>query len=347
MPTSVPFKVLHSADFYESDGSPKFVDFGLSEFDNQPQIQSATFASHRQIIEPAQLGDAQGIIPLTPHVTADSLSQAENLIAIGRFGVGYDSVDVPACTDNDVVLFIAKGAVDRPVAEATVGWLIALTHHFRMKDNLLRTGQWDRRTLYMGCELRDRTLGVVGFGGIGRELVRLLSSFGMHPPLVFDPYVDQASAAQAGVQLVELDELLSTADFVSLHCPENDETRNLISSEQIALMKPDAYLLNTARGGIVNEDALYEALQQQRIAGAALDCFVGEPIDSPSRFAELDNVLLAPHSICWTEEMFRDVGRTACRGMVELSLGRQPKGVINPEVFQRKGFQEKWSRWTH
>ena len=109
-------------------------------------------------------------------------------------------------------------------------------------------------------------------------------------------------------------------------------------------MKPDAYLINTARGGIVDEDALFDALANQRIAGAALDCFAEEPVTRPHRFGELDNVLLAPHCIAWTDELFRDIGRAACQGMLDLSLGKRPRGVVNPEVFDRPGFREKWAR---
>ena len=109
-------------------------------------------------------------------------------------------------------------------------------------------------------------------------------------------------------------------------------------------MKPEAYLINTARGGIVNEDALYDALKARRIAGAALDVFVGEPFDKPHRFGELDNVLLAPHAVGWTHELFRDIGRASCKGMVDLAEGRRPRSVINPEVFERPGFQQKWKR---
>jgi len=112
-------------------------------------------------------------------------------------------------------------------------------------------------------------------------------------------------------------------------------------------MKPDSYLLNTARGGIVDEDVLYDALKNHRIAGAALDCFAQEPVITPSRFADLDNVLLAPHSIAWTDELFRDIGRAACRVMVDLSLGKRPHGVLNPELFERTSFQSKWKRFCN
>jgi phosphoglycerate dehydrogenase-like enzyme len=258
--------------------------------------------------------------------------------------VGYDAVDVAACTAAEVVLFIAVGAVDRSVAEATVTWMLALTHHVRIKDRLVREGRWDERTRYMGSELRDRTLGIVGFGGIGRAVVRLLAGFGMKTPLVFDPFISPASVAEAGAKAVTLEELLAQADFVSVHCPLNEHTRNLIGARELALMKPTAHLLNTARGGIVEEEALYATLAARRIAGAALDCLVGEPITSPPRFADLDNVLLAPHAIAWTDEMFRDIGRAACQGMLDLAQGRRPRGVVNPQVFEKPGFRAKWER---
>src|SRR6185369_3339524 len=145
-------------------------------------------------------------------------------------------------------------------------------------------GRWDERTKYMGRELRDRTLGVIGLGGIALKTIELLRGFGMKQPLAFDPFVNKETAANHTVRLVSLEELLRQSDFVSIHCPLTDTTRDLIGARELALMKPDAYLLNTARGGIVDEDALYDALRNRRIAGAAVDCFATEPVTQPSRF---------------------------------------------------------------
>lgn len=356
-----PFRVALTADFYDGEGRLKYRDIGLDLLESASHIEVSRFTEHRVEIEPQQLAGTNGVIVLSSRVTARSLEVCSsafrqsdenappeggttNLLAIGRFGVGFDSVDVAACTAADVVLFITAGAVDYSVAEATVGWILALTHHVRIKDRLVREGQWDARSRYMGSELRERTLGIIGFGGIGRSVVKLLSSFGMNTPLVFDPFVPPAVVAEAGAKAVPLDELLTQSDFVSLHCPLNEHTRGLIGARELSLMKPTTYLLNTARGGIVDEDALFAALSERRIAGAALDCFVGEPITSPPRWAELDNVLLAPHSIAWTDELFRDIGRAACQGMIDLSEGRRPRGVVNPEVFDRPSFESKWAR---
>lgn len=341
------FAVTLTADFYDSAGATKFQDIGLSEFDAHPHIEQRVFKAHRPQIGADQIGDAQGVIVLTPAVTAASVSHADELLVMARFGVGYDSVDVKACTASDVLVTITTGAVDRPVAEATIGWMIALSHNMLIKDRLVRTGQWDERSKYMGRELRDRTFGAIGLGGIARKAIELLRGFGMKQPLAFDPFATEEVAAPLGVRLVSLDELLAQADFVSIHCPLTNETRGLIGARELALMKPDAYLLNTARGGIVDEDALYDALKNQRIAGAALDCFEQEPVTSPSRFGELGNVLLAPHSIAWTGELFRDIGRAACKVMVDLSHGKRPGGVLNPEVFDRPQFQNKWKRFSN
>ncbi len=339
------FVVALTADFYDANGAPKYRDLGLSVLAENPRIEQRVFDEHLKQIGPEQIDGANGVIVLTPAVTAQSISNAGQLLVIARFGVGYDAVDVKACTAADVLVTITTGAVDRPVAEATIGWMIALSHNMRTKDNLVRTGQWDQRSNFMGRELRDRTLGVIGLGGIARKTIALLSGFGMKQPIAFDPFVTEEAAVKVGARVIGLDELLKHADFVSIHCPLTEKTRGLIGARELALMKPEAYLLNTARGGIVDEDALYDALKNRRIAGAALDCFAQEPVTTPSRFADLDNVLLAPHSIAWTDELFRDIGRAACRVMVDLLLGKRPHGVLNPELFDRPSFQSKWKRF--
>ncbi len=345
-PTQNPFRFALSADFYDQAGVLKFPDVGLDVLDGHAGIQITKFSEHRAEVTADQLESCHGVLALTPRVTADSLVGVEDLLAIGRFGVGYDSVDVDACTESGVLVMIAAGAVNRSVAEATVGWMIALTHHVLVKDRLVRTGCWDDRVGYMGSELRDRTLGVIGLGGIGQSLVSLLQGFGMQQPIVFDPFVSADLVEELGVRSVGLDELLRSTDFVSIHCPLNDKTRGLIGADELAKMKQTAYLLNTARGGIVDEDALFDALQNARIAGAALDCFDVEPVTKPHRFGSLDNVLLAPHSIAWTDELFRDIGRTACQSMLDLSQGRRPHGVVNRDLLDSPEFQEKWFRLT-
>jgi phosphoglycerate dehydrogenase-like enzyme len=338
------FEVAWTADFITEDGRPRYRDVGDEILSGDPLIRSRTFAERRREIAPEQVGHSQGLIVLTPLVTVRTVSRAESLLAVGRFGVGYDSVDVAACTEADVLVFITAGAVDRSVAEATVAWMLALTHHIRTKDELVRRGAWDDRSAWMGRELRGRRLGIVGLGGIGRALVRLLEGFGMESPIAYDPFVTPEQAEAIGVRLMPLDTLMATADFVSINCPLNENTRGLIGARELSWMRPDAYLINTARGGIVDEAALYDVLNDRRIAGAAIDVFAEEPFTTPPRLAELDNVLLAPHCIAWTDELFRDIGRAVCTGMIDLAHGRVPKGVVNPDVLDRPGFRSKWER---
>ncbi|MFW5893986.1 MAG: NAD(P)-dependent oxidoreductase [Verrucomicrobiota bacterium] len=341
---STEFKVAFTADFFNESGETLYQDIGLSVLENAPGIQQSVFGEHRKEITPDQLAGSNGVIVLTPRITAKSLSDADDLVAIGRFGVGYDTVDVAACTEADVALFITAGAVDYSVAEASLTWMLGLGHHLTAKDRLVREGAWDERSGLMGSELRDRTVSLIGFGGIARRLAEMVRVFGPAEILAFDPYVKEEDAAAAGVRLVTLDEALERGDYVSVHCPLTESTRGLIGAKQLAKMRPSAYLLNTARGGIVDEAALTTALEEKRIAGAALDCFEDEPVTEPHPLGRLDNVILAPHSIAWTHELFRDIGRSACQGMVDMAGGKTPRGIVNREVLEKSSFQEKWKR---
>jgi len=344
-PTNEPFRVAFTGDFLDAAGTPKYRDFGLGTFANQKLIEHRIIPDCTSELTAEQIGDANGVIVLTPRVTRRSLLRRPDLLAVARFGVGYDSVDIDACTDADVLVLIATGAVDRSVAEATLTWMLALSHHVRGKDLLVRQGNWEGRSQLMGSELRRRTLGMVGFGRIARALVPLVNSFGMKGFLAYDPVVEPRLAAQHGVEIVGLSELLEKSDFVSIHCPLDEKTKNLIGERQLALMKKEAFLINTARGGIVDEAALYRAIKERRIAGAALDVFAEEPLTQPHPLAEFDNVLLAPHCIAWTEELFSDIGKAVCQGMVELSRGEKPRGMVNPAVLQHPAFKKKWDRW--
>jgi phosphoglycerate dehydrogenase-like enzyme len=339
------FEVGLTRDFLADDGTFTYRDLGLSVFEQQPLIHHRFFEKHESPMTPSQLKDVDAIISLTPRYTKESFRGVERLAAIVRFGVGYEMVDISACTEADILLCITTGATSYSVAEAVVGWMLALNHKMFIKDRLLREGRWTERVGYMGTELRDRTLGIVGLGGIGRALVEMVSGFKMKQPIAYDPFADPKQAAAIGVKLVSLEDLMKQSDFVSVNCPLNDQTRDLIGREQLALMKPEAFLINSARGGIVNEQALIEALRAGRIAGAAVDVFENEPVKTRHPLAELNNVILAPHCIAWTDELFRDIGRMACQMVVQIAHGKIPHGVINPEVLQREGFQRKLARF--
>ena len=183
----------------------------------------------------------------------------------------------------------------------------------------------------MGLGLTGRTLGIIGLGNIGREIVRLARPLGMRH-LAFDPYLSAADAATEGVEQVDLETLLRASDVVSINCALTPETHHLLNADRLALMKPTAYLINTARGPIVDQRALTDALEARRLAGAALDVFETEPIDPSDPLLRCDNVIVAPHAICWTDECFSAMGASACRSIVDVAAGRIPRFVVNREA---------------
>ncbi len=338
------FEIRLTADF-QQDGSLIYQDIGLDLLDAAKGIRYSFFEQHQPEVSPNQLEGVDSIIALTPKVAAASLVNVERLTMISRFGVGYDSIDVDACTDANVLLTITAGGVNYSVAESVITFMLAASHNLLLKDRLVREGRWDERSAHMGSELRDRTLGIVGVGGIGATLAGMVGTFRMNPVIAYDPYVTPERAGEMGVTLVTLDELLQTADFVSINCPLSDQTRDLIGTRELGHMKNTAYLINTARGGIVNETALLSALESRQIAGAALDCHDSEPVPADYPFAELDNVIMAPHAIAWTNELFRDLGRIACRQSIELAKGQIPDGVVNNDVLDRPGFKAKLEKY--
>jgi phosphoglycerate dehydrogenase-like enzyme len=339
------FQIGLTADFLDPDGNLTYQDIGLHLIDEADGVERAFFDVHKPEIQSSQVAGFDAVLALTPLVTAATLKESDRLTHIGRFGVGYDSVDVDACTEADVVLTITAGGVNYSVAESVVAFMLALSHKMLIKDWMTREGRWNERSDHMGSELRDRTLGIVGLGGIGATLAEMVSPFRMKELIAFDPFLSEERAAELGVRLVSLEDLMREADFISVNCPLNDATRNLIGATQIGLMKPTAYLINTARGGIVDEAPLIEALKANRIAGAALDCHEQEPLPSGSPIAELDNVIVAPHAVAWSNELFRDLGHIACQQMIDVSHGKIPHGVVNTDVLERPGFQAKLARY--
>ena len=252
---------------------------------------------------------------------------------IARHGVGYDSVDVAALTEKCIVLTNTPLAIRRPVAVATLTLLFALAGRLFAKDRITRAGRWLERNELMGTGLVGRTLGVVGGGGIGQELLRVSSPFGLRR-LVADPHVSRSAIAALDASVVPLGQLLRESDFVVVACLLNDETRHLIGADQFAQMKPAAFFINVARGPIVDEPALIEALRAGRIAGAGLDVFEQEPVDPQNPLLRMENVIVTPHALCWTDECFDAIARSGLQGVVDFSLGRRPAHIVNPQAWQ-------------
>lgn len=346
-PREGEFCVGFSADFRREDGSLAFPDIGLSLLDGVDGIAYDFLGEYRAEYGPDQLAGYDVLISLKPRVTAQSLEGVSRLCAIGRCGVGYDNVDLDACTEHGIAVYITPSGVIRPVAESIVLLVLALSHRLVHKDRMLREGRWAESTQPLGREPRDRVVGTIGLGNIAGEAVRLLKVLDVGRFLAFDPYASQQHAEVLGVELVQLDELLRDSDYVLVNCPLTAETRGLIGAAQLEMMKPDAVLINTARGPIVNEAALIEALQQGQIAGAALDVFEKEPLGADSPLTSMNNVILTSHSIAWTEELFRDMGGVDCEGALAIYRGEIPRSVVNPKVFENPLFNEKLARFRN
>ncbi|HEV2487585.1 MAG TPA: hydroxyacid dehydrogenase [Terracidiphilus sp.] len=345
VPNSSPFRVGFSADFCREDGTLAFPDIGLSLLEAVASVSHEFQRDYRPEYEPSQLAGYDVLISLRPRVTARSLEGIERLCAIGRCGVGYDNVDLEACTEHGIAVYITPGGVVRPVAESILLMMLALSHRLLEKDRMIRQGHWAESTHRLGREPRDRVVGTIGMGNIASEAIRLLRSLDVDRFLAFDPYASQARAVEIGVELVSLDQLLGESDYVLVNCPLTPETRGLLGANEIARMKPDAVLINTARGPIVDETALIAALREGRIAGAALDVFEKEPLAADSPLASMDNVILTSHSIAWTEELFRDMGRIDCQGALAIYRGEVPPHVVNPKVLANPRFVEKLARF--
>ena len=335
------FRVGFSADFLDESGSLVFPDVGLSLFDGVAGLSHEFMKEYRSEYLPAQLTIFDVVISLKPRVAANSLEGVERLCAIGRCGVGYDNVDLAACTGKDIAVFTTPTAVVRPVAESIVLFVLALSHNLVMKDRMLRRGQWTESTRQLGTEPRDRVIGTIGLGNIASEAIQLLRPFGPTRFLAFDPYTTESKANQLGVELTNLDDLLRRADYVLVNCTLTPETRGLVGERQLSLMKPTAVIINTARGPIVDQPALIRALESGRIRGAALDVFESEPLPNDSPLLGLDNVILTSHSIAWTRELFRDMGRMDCEGALSVLRGEEPQHVVNKDVLGRPGFLRK------
>ena len=338
---SNPFVVGLSADFLDGSGQPAFPDLGIDVLRNQKGLEHRFLDEYLPEYASRQIRGLDVLISLKPRVSAASLEGSDRLTAIGRCGVGYDNVDLAACNEHDIAVYITPSAVIRPMAESAVLLVLALSHNLVRKDRLVRQGKWAESTRFLGREPRGRVIGSIGFGGIARETLRLLKAFDPARMLACDPAVSTQTALAAGVELVSLDQVLRQSDYVLINCPLTSETRDLIGEKQLRLMKQDAVLVNAARGPIVNEPALIQALREGRIRGAALDVYAQEPLSAESPLLELDNVILTSHSVGWTEELFRDMGREDCAGALAVFGGEPPPNVVNRDVLARPGFLRK------
>jgi phosphoglycerate dehydrogenase-like enzyme len=311
--------------------------------DHAPRPDDSTYWDrlYSMPVTAEQIRDTDGLVVLRPWVKRATFSQgAGDLVVIGRSGAGYDKIDVPACTDHDVALFNAPLALNHPTASTALLFMLALAKRLPEQEKITRAGRWDLQASVLGSEIQHRTLGIVGLGHSGRELVRLVAPFQMRV-LAYSPHADAQQARALGVTLTTLEQVMRQADFVSLHTRLSDQTRRMIGPREIAWMKPTAYFVNVARGELVDQAALGEALQQRRIAGAALDVFAVEPLPHSDPLLELENVIVTPHWSASTRDVWKATGQAMVAGILKAAQGEVPEHVVNPEVLSRPRFRDK------
>ncbi len=278
------------------------------------------------------------IIRSSVKVDAELLANASQLKVIGRGGVGLDNVDIDAASLQGIVVLNTPGANTMATAEHTMAMLLALCRHIPQADQSIRGKQWTRGK-FMGVQLYRKTLGIVGLGRIGSQVAQRARSFGMEV-IAYDPYINDELARELRVSLVDFDELISRADFITLNVALTPETKHLINAGSIARMKPDVRLVNCARGGLVDETALVEALRTGRIAGAALDVYAYEPLSPESPLRDLSNVILTPHIAAGTIEAQRDVGTQVADRVLTALRGEDFRTAINMPVANVGVFKE-------
>ncbi len=322
------FRIGLSRDVADAAGKPTFDPIALRVLDDDPRLEWEWFGDGVSEVTTRDIFTYDGICLGGPPVRASCLGATDaRTRIIARFGVGYDHCDVPAMTKHGVLLTINPDGVRRAVATGILGFLLALAHRIPTLDGLVRRNGWRDRRDHVGTGLAGRTLGLIGVGNIGRDLFRIARPLEMRH-IAYDPF---ATAAEE-VTLEAFDAVVAQADFLVVCCPLNESTCGLIGKRALSLMKPTAFLINAARGAIVDEAALIRALRSRRIAGAAIDVFEQEPTPPDNELLTLDNVILSPHTLAYTDESLRLMAEGAFRSVADFFNRRQPNKIVNTEL---------------
>ena len=269
---------------------------------------------------------------------AEVIEKADNLKIIARAGVGVDNVDVNAATKKGIMVVNAPESTSITVAEHTMGLILSTIRKIAIADKSTKEGKWEKKA-FMGMELRNKTLGVIGMGRIGSQVVNRCKAFEMDA-IAYDPYLPPEVAKNMGVELYEdIEDVLTRADVITIHVPLTPETEHSISTEQFKMMKDTALIFNCARGGVIDEDALYEALKNGDILGAGLDVYEEEPATNNKLF-ELDNIVCTPHIAASTKEAQRDAAIIVANEVITLFKGDMPKNIINMPRMNSSEFEE-------
>lgn len=332
-----------SADLLNSDGSAQIKEVDLHQLQSDHRVRVSRLpAVGVGDLNADHIGDIDAAILMLERVGEHTFHQQQNLLLMARYGVGYDTIDISACNRHGVMIATAPQAVRRPVATTVIALMLALTLQLKAKDRIARQGRqgWASKTAYNGVGLVGRTLGIIGLGSIGAEVVRLARPFDMKC-IAYDPCPNESLADSLNVTLTDIDSVFAQSDVLSINCFLNDATRHLVNRQKLSLMKPGAYLINTARGAVVDEAALAQALTDGVIAGAGLDVFEQEPPAPDNPLLSMEQVLLSPHALCFTDQCLADLGATDINACLSLLEGKLPDHIVNPSVVDHPGYQAK------
>ncbi len=263
--------------------------------------------------------------------TVEVFDACPELRLVVRYGVGFDAVDVSGATERGVLVATIPGTNEWAVADHTIGLIVDLAHGISRHDRAMRRGEWGGQR---GVDVWRATLGVVGLGRIGKAVAQRASGFDMRV-ISYEPYPDMAFVEEHGVELTDIEDVFGRSDFITLHLPAMPETEKIVDAAKLALMKPTAYLINTARGPLIDEDAVYAAVRSGQIAGAGIDAWTTEPMVDP-RWAELENVVLTPHSGPNTAGVRKASGEMAVDIVLEALRDEQPEQLLNPEAWEAR-----------
>lgn len=275
-----------------------------------------------------QCADADALLLDMAPADRSVIDALTNCKIISRYGVGFDNVDIQAAREHGILVTNVPDYCVEDVSDHALALIMACMRDIARRDRLVRNGAWNiQRTSYRLC---GKTLGLLGFGRISRALARKFSGMGLEKILIYDPYIPQEVCEELGVQKAELEEVLRQADILSLHMPVTEQTRGMIDRRALGMMKSSAILVNSARGALVDDEALIEALEQHKILCAGLDTHNHEPLPADSAYLKLDNVILTDHTAYSTVEAVEELKHQAAQNVVDVLLGKRPKHVVNP-----------------
>lgn len=313
----------------------KINDKGVEVLEGSAEVVNNPTITPEELLE--TIDQYEGIIVRSrTKVTKEVIENAKNLKIIARAGVGVDNIDVEAATDHGILVVNAPQSTSITVAEHAMGLMLSLSRKIAIADASVKAGKWEK-SRFMGMELRNKTLGVIGMGRIGSQVVKRSKAFEMDV-IVYDPYITEETAKELGVEITTLDDLVQKADVMTIHVPLTPETKGLISKDELAKMKDNAIILNCARGGIIDEADLYEALKERPELKAGLDVFENEPLEN-SPLTTLDNVVLTPHIAASTKEAQRDAAIIVAKEVKEVLSGNTPSNVLNMPLVDSETFQ--------